>query len=215
MQSISQTLIYLLIALPVVYGVYWRFKTRALIPRAMAVTSLVFGMVALGLVIYHYSDRQHPLESYPGFSTVEGAVAQSLGGEAAAPDIPRHEAAPRAHDPIGRVKERATRMADHPPRTWAHFITAGLLVLFFTAAGALMGVMGPILAGYTLTMALSSYFHGGTLHEIPLWRAFFEFFSINSGVMQLFCLISGSVLAVGDSMVSSFHRHGDASVGVG
>lgn len=216
MQSISQTLIYLLIALPVVYGVYWRYKTRAVIPRAMTVTAVVFGMVALGLVIYHYNDRQHPLEEYRGFGTVESAVAQWLGGSKGegAPESAHHETAPRgAHDPVSRAKERAAQVAERSTRAYAHFITAGLLVVFFCAVGAVMGLTGPILAGYTLTMALSSYFHGGSIEEIPIWRAFFEFFSVNSAVMQLFCLIGASVLSAGDAMLAGLHRQVAPPVG--
>lgn len=219
MESVGQTLIYLLIALPVVYGVYWRYKTRALIPRAMYVTALVFGMVALGLVIYHYNDREHPLEAYRGFGTVERSVAQWLGGAEAMPaQGPHHEPAPRgahdsAHDPISRVKERAGPLADRAPRAYARFITAGLLVVLFCGVGAVMGLMGPILAGYTLTMALSSYFHGGSFEGIPIWRAFFEFFSVNSAIMQLVCLIGASVLSVGDSMLAGLQRQVAPPVG--
>jgi uncharacterized membrane protein len=213
-QSFGQTLIYLLIALPVVYGVYWRYKTRASIPRAMYVTALVFGMVALGLVIYHYNDKEHPLEAYRGFGTVESAVAQWLGGPKAATEPAHHQPAPRgAHDPIARVKERAAQLADRTNRAYARFLTAGLLVVFFCGVGAVMGLMGPILAGYTLTMALSSYFHGGSFEEIPLWRAFFEFFSVNSAVMQLCCLIGASVLSVGDSMLAGLQRQVAPPVG--
>lgn len=214
-ESVGQTLIYLLIALPVVYGIYWRFKTRALIPRAMYVTALVFGMVALGLVIYHYNDREHPLEAYRGFGRVENVVAQWLGSASqAAAENAHHESAPRtAHDPLARAKERAAQVAEHSTRAYAHFITASLLVVFFCGVGAVMGLMGPVLAGYTLTMALSSYFHGGSLQEIPIWRAFFEFFSVNSAVVQLCCLLGASVLSVGDSMLAGFQRQMSPPVG--
>jgi len=215
-ESIGQTLIYLLIALPVVYGIYWRFKTRAMIPRAMVVTAAVFGMVALGLVIYHYNDRQHPLEAYRGFGRVENVVAQWLGSSSkkVAAESAHHESAPRAaHDPIARAKERAAQMAEHSARAYAHFITASLLVVFFCGVGAVMGLMGPVLAGYTLTMALSSYFHGGSLEEIPIWRSFFEFFSVNSAVLQLFCLLGASLLSVGDSMLAGLQREMSPPVG--
>jgi hypothetical protein len=206
LQNIGQTLIYLLIGLPVVFGIYWRYSTRAHILRAARWTATVFGIVAVGLVIYHYNDSARPLESYPGFVVLEEAVTRWTGVTG---DSAPHDAAPRGHRHAALRGNHGSlvRVADRPQGGYARLVTAAFVVVLFCAVGALTAALGPILAGYTITMALNAYFHGGTLQGIFLWRQFFELFDINSTVLQATALISGSLIGAGGSLLPILSRH--------
>jgi hypothetical protein len=208
-QDIGQTLIYLLIALPVVAGIYLRYRTRARIPFAMGVYALVLGTLGLGFVMYHYNDQEHPLESYRGVQAAEHVLTERISGTSGdEQSYDAHAARHGRYDPGSRGRYRWDRVTHPSPPHYARLVVGGLLVLLFATVGAVMALLGPIVGGCTLAAALVSYFHGGSIHEIPVWKAFFDFFSINNGVVEALFLVGGSVLGAGHSLVTLMSQGG-------
>jgi hypothetical protein len=194
---LGPTLIYLLIALPLVVGVIWRLRTLRYVGHAMAIAACVFGTVALGVVVYHYNDRHSPLESYPGYSAVEAYVATWLPHASVQP--PPHARARGSHGsyPVFRPAPPAQAPG------LARILTATIMVLAFAVVGALIALLGPVVAGYTGTMALNAYFHHHHIGDIFLWRQFFDAIKINHLALEVTCLIVGSLVSTTHSVVTS------------
>jgi hypothetical protein len=197
MHHLHSTVLYLLVAIPLVAGILWRITTWRHVRSAMLVAACVCGTVGLGLIIYHFNDERRPLESYAGYHAVEEKIEAWIGG---ASDVTARQPA--------RMHLRRMLHAPARPATYVRVLAGLVVVAVFFAAGALMALLGPIVAGYTGSMVLNAWFHNQPVGDIFLWRDFFETFRINSMTLQVTCFLIGSLTSAGDVLLALFTRKG-------
>ncbi len=83
---------------------------------------------------------------------------------------------------------------------FGNIVLGATIVVIFCVAGALNAILGPIAAGFTLTAFLHALIIGEGFNNIYIWKEFFEFFNINGVSMKIIVLLVTGLLSSYDTM---------------
>lgn len=83
-------------------------------------------------------------------------------------------------------------------------VAGGIAVISLAAIGALNGLLGPVVAGFTLSATLHAYVAGEGLQDIFFWKDVFEFFEISTPWLKVIILVATSLFSVADALASVF-----------